>query len=120
MNDVFVPGVSCWRAMGDLPASGLDIRPRYERFDAQRRFGITLGPDHDPPGCRCGQVIRGRIPPIECPLFGQGCTPLAPVGPCMVSSEGTCAAWYKYADIETADTARRPQSGTHRADTLPA
>ena len=78
------------------PGSGLALRPAFERFDALRHFGVELGEDQDPPGCRCGEVIQGKITPAACALFATHCTPTAPVGPCMVSSEGTCAAWYKY------------------------
>jgi hydrogenase expression/formation protein HypD len=96
LERVFVLGDTAWRALGVIPESGLDLRPAYERFDAVRRFGIRLGEDEDHPGCLCGEVIQGKAVPAECSLFGQVCTPLNPVGPCMVSSEGTCSAWYKY------------------------
>ena len=96
MDEVFEPADTVWRAMGTIAASGLELRPRYRRFDALRHFELELGPDYDPPGCRCGQVIQGKSEPCECPLFATACTPSQPVGPCMVSSEGTCAAWYKY------------------------
>jgi len=93
---VFEPAVAVWRAMGTIPDSGFDWRPKYRRFDALGRFGVELGEDDDPPGCRCGEVIQGKLTPGECPLFDRGCSPTRPIGPCMVSSEGTCAAWYKY------------------------
>jgi hydrogenase expression/formation protein HypD len=96
LDRVFVPTDTVWRALGTIPASGLALAADYERFDAEKRFGIELGDDEDPQGCRCGEVIQGKVEPIECTLFGNVCTPLQPVGPCMVSSEGTCAAWYKY------------------------
>jgi len=96
LADVFVPADSSWRAIGVIPDSGLELRERYRRFDALSRFDIAMGEDYDPPGCRCGEVIQGRIQPRDCTLFGNPCTPARPVGPCMVSSEGTCAAWYKY------------------------
>jgi hydrogenase expression/formation protein HypD len=96
LADVLRPGPAVWRAMGTIPSSGLDLRPRYRRFDVLQRLSISIGADYDPPGCRCGQVIQGRVEPGECPLFGNVCTPSAPIGPCMVSSEGTCAAFYKY------------------------
>ncbi len=85
-----------WRALGVIPRSGLEFRPAYRRFDALERFGVALGEDADHPGCRCGAVITGRVLPTDCGAFGRACTPLTPIGPCMVSSEGTCAAWYKY------------------------
>jgi len=93
---VFTPGAALWRAMGELPASGLDLRDEYKSFDALEHFEISIGPDVCPPGCLCGEVIQGKADPADCPLFAKTCTPMEPVGPCMVSSEGTCAAWYKY------------------------
>jgi len=96
IDEVFEPAPAVWRAMGTIPASGLELRPPYRRYDARERFGIELGDDYEPPGCLCGQVIQGKVAPAACPLFGSQCTPISPVGPCMVSSEGTCAAWYKY------------------------
>ncbi|HRX85340.1 MAG TPA: hydrogenase formation protein HypD [Phycisphaerae bacterium] len=96
MDRVFEPAPARWRAMGELPASGLRLRPAYAAFDAWRRFDLTEGDDYDPPGCRCGEVIQGKSQPADCALFATACTPLNPIGPCMVSSEGTCAAWYKY------------------------
>jgi hydrogenase expression/formation protein HypD len=102
IDKVFEPAAAVWRAMGSLPGSGLELRQPYRRYDALERFGVVMGPDVDPPGCLCGQVIQGKVKPIECGLFGNTCTPLTPVGPCMVSSEGTCAAWYKYRRQPTA------------------
>jgi hydrogenase expression/formation protein HypD len=78
----------------------------YGEFDALRRFGVALDADCEHPACRCGDVLRGRSRPDECPLFGRSCTPFFPLGPCMVSSEGTCAAWYRY-ESAGADAARR-------------
>ena len=96
MDRVFQPTDAVWRAIGTIPASGLALREAYQRFDALDHFAITLGQDTEPPGCLCGQVIQGKTEPTQCPLFAQQCTPVTPIGPCMVSSEGTCAAWYKY------------------------
>lgn len=96
VDRVFIPAAAMWRAIGVLPESGLELRAEYRWFDALERFGMTYGPDESPAGCRCGDVIQGRLSPPECALFGKSCTPSQPVGPCMVSSEGTCAAWYKY------------------------
>jgi hydrogenase expression/formation protein HypD len=115
---VFEPGDSAWRALGVMPESGLDVREEYAEFDAFRRFGIALGEDHDPPGCRCGEVITGKCSPVECRLFGSVCTPIYPVGPCMVSSEGTCQAWFKYRRHES-DRSVRP-SGPTLASPVPA
>ncbi|MBN2210154.1 MAG: hydrogenase formation protein HypD [Sedimentisphaerales bacterium] len=96
INDVFEPADAVWRAMGTLPMSGLKLRDKFRAFDALEHFGLTEGPDVEPPGCRCGEVIQGKVEPKECSLFRKRCTPMSPVGPCMVSSEGTCSAWYKY------------------------
>ncbi len=96
VDQVFEPGDAAWRALGVMPESGLDVRPEYAAFDAFRKFDLVLGEDHEPPGCRCGEVITGRCGPADCKLFGTVCTPIYPVGPCMVSSEGSCQAWFKY------------------------
>lgn len=96
LDQVFEPADTEWRGMGVLPKSGLELREDFERYDAKKRFDLTLGKDYDPPGCCCGEVIQGKVHPIECKLFGEACTFENPVGPCMVSSEGTCAAWYRY------------------------
>ncbi|MEK6643117.1 MAG: hydrogenase formation protein HypD [Planctomycetota bacterium] len=96
LDQVFEHSDAPWRALGVIPQSGLDFRPAYQRFDALRRLDVTVGADLDNPACRCGEVIQGKIDPVDCPLFDRGCTPLMPIGPCMVSSEGTCSAWHKY------------------------
>lgn len=96
LRRVFVPSDTVWRALGVIPMSGFDLAPEFQAFDALQRFGIEVGDDMDNPACRCGEVILGRIEPCDCALFGDECTPLTPIGPCMVSSEGTCAAWFKY------------------------
>lgn len=93
---VFQPGPALWRAMGELPGSGLDLRGEYKNFDTFEHFGMEIGPDVCPQGCLCGEVIQGKTSPEKCSLFAKTCTPINPIGPCMVSSEGTCAAWYKY------------------------
>lgn len=99
MERVLVVADAPWRKLGAIAGSGLELAPAYRRFDALTRFGLTLGDDEDDPACLCGDVIQGKTEPAECPLFGAGCTPLTPIGPCMVSSEGTCAAWYKYGAV---------------------
>ena len=96
IEKVFVPAAAEWRAMGSIPASGLALRGHFVRLDARAKFGVEFGPDYEPPGCRCGEVIQGKLEPTKCALFAVKCSPTNPVGPCMVSSEGTCAAWYKY------------------------
>lgn len=85
-----------WRGLGRVPYSGLRIKRTYATFDAERRFSIPDVPVEENKACQCPAIIRGIKEPPECPLFGNGCTPGNPVGSCMVSSEGACAAWYKY------------------------
>jgi hydrogenase expression/formation protein HypD len=87
-----------WRGFGMIPDSGLEIREEFAMFDAS-----SLCPDNgylnrDPAGCRCGEILQGLCTPVQCPLFATRCTPLEPVGPCMVSGEGTCAAFFKYGE----------------------
>jgi len=89
-----------WRGLGTIAGSGLRLREAFSRFDAPGRFGLPMPEPFDPPGCRCGEVLRGVTQPPECTLFAQACTPEHPVGPCMVSTEGTCAAYYKYRRTE--------------------
>lgn len=96
----FRPGPAVWRGLGLIASSGLELRPEWEKFDARKRFSlppVSTGYGAEVAGaCRCGEVLRGRIGPDECPLFGRACTPGRPQGPCMVSSEGACAAYYRY------------------------
>jgi hydrogenase expression/formation protein HypD len=93
---IFEPADMEWRGLGVIVGSGLAIRQEYADFDAQARFAITVPEAKEPPGCLCGQILKGKIAPPACPLFGRRCTPATPVGPCMVSSEGTCSAWFNY------------------------
>lgn len=97
MARVFEVSEAEWRGVGRLPASGLALRPEYARFDAARAFPVEVAPSGEPAGCRCGDVLRGVLEPPDCPLFRRVCTPADPVGPCMVSAEGACAAYYQYA-----------------------
>ncbi|MHA2405776.1 MAG: hydrogenase formation protein HypD [Candidatus Hermodarchaeia archaeon] len=96
IEQVFVPVDSRWRGIGIIPESGLALREEYMSFDVRTRFKIEL--EHQkfemPPGCKCGEVLRGIMRPEECPLFGTKCTPENPIGPCMVSTEGTCSVVY--------------------------
>ncbi len=96
IDEVFETCLAIWRGLGEIPGSGYRIREAYAKFDAVLRFNPTIEPTQDPKGCRCGDVLRGIMPPNECPLFRKVCTPENPVGPCMVSSEGSCAAYYRY------------------------
>lgn len=96
MDACFTPCDSVWRGLGMIPMSGMALRPEWAEFDARTRLGLKPRPGTPIPGCRCGEVLRGIITPQECPLFGKACTPQEPVGPCMVSSEGSCGAWFRY------------------------
>jgi hydrogenase expression/formation protein HypD len=96
MDRVFEVSAANWRGLGTVPASGLGLRTEFAQFDATHRFAVDPGPVREHKGCRCGDVLRGTITPPECPLFGQGCTPARPIGPCMVSAEGACAAYYQF------------------------
>ena len=96
MADVFEPCDAAWRGLGVIPGSGLAIREELAGFDAVRRFGLEVGETPEPKGCACGEILSGTKIPPECALFRTRCTPMSPVGPCMVSSEGTCAAYYRY------------------------
>ncbi len=99
MNAVFEPSPANWRGIGVVPESGLRLRKEYQRFDAELSFDIDPGPTLEPKGCLCGDVLRGVKTPIDCKLFGGTCTPEHPVGPCMVSSEGSCASYYHYGTL---------------------
>ncbi len=96
MAEVFDTADASWRGIGTIPASGLKIRAAYGDFDAEKRFDIPAPPPRPASGCKCGQILTGRLLPPQCPLYGKSCTPDDPTGPCMVSSEGTCAAYFKY------------------------
>jgi hydrogenase expression/formation protein HypD len=97
MEHAFEVQAAEWRGLGVVPASGLGIRPEFARFDAALLFDVDPGPTREHPGCLCGDVLRGTVTPPQCPLFGQACTPARPIGPCMVSAEGACAAYYQFA-----------------------
>ena len=99
MNQCFEPRFDLWRGLGGIGDSGLGLRDELEAFDAEKRFRIRYAETETPTACRCGEVITGRLSPERCPLFGTRCTPEDPVGPCMVSSEGACAAAWKYAGV---------------------
>ncbi|NCC51362.1 MAG: hydrogenase formation protein HypD [Spartobacteria bacterium] len=96
MQTYLQPADASWRGLGAISASGWDLKEEYARFDACRKFDLTLTAGQVPNGCRCGDVIKGKLAPRECLLFGTVCTPSNPVGPCMVSTEGSCAAAYRY------------------------
>jgi len=96
VDEIFEPADMEWRGLGVIPGSGLAIRSEYADFDAEVRLGITLQEAKEAKGCRCGEILKGMSIPPQCPLYKTKCTPQSPIGPCMVSSEGTCAAYYKY------------------------
>lgn len=98
MKRVFQVQATEWRGLGVVPASGLALRDEYRSFDALFRFPIQVEPGQEPIGCCCGDVLRGLFVPTECPLFGRVCTPDNPIGPCMVSGEGACAAFLQYGE----------------------
>lgn len=95
---VFEPDTACWRGMGTVTESGLKLRSEYRDFDARAIFSVDPGPVREPKGCICGEILRGIKTPLDCTLFGKVCMPESPVGPCMVSSEGACSAYYMYGD----------------------
>ncbi len=96
LAEVFVPCDTSWRGIGGIPGSGLAIRGAFAAFDAEKALPVEVEEPREHPGCRCGEILRGKVSPFDCPLFGTVCTPESPVGACMVSSEGTCAAAHKY------------------------
>ncbi len=96
MDEVFEIDGANWRGISVVAQSGLRINQKYEHFDASTIFQLNLKPVREPKGCRCGDILRGIATPPECKLFGKICTPEKPIGPCMVSNEGACAAYYKY------------------------
>jgi hydrogenase expression/formation protein HypD len=97
LHQVYEPVDAPWRGLGTIPGSGLGFREEFAAFDAIRKFGLdSVETGSEPDGCACADVLLGVMDPPQCPLFGNMCTPESPVGSCMVSSEGSCAAWFKY------------------------
>ncbi len=97
MMEVFIPTEGNWRGIGVVAYSGAKFKNEYEQYDAERKFVIPkIVSKPEPYNCRCSEVLIGKISPFECPLFAKSCTPQKPKGACMVSQEGTCAAYYKY------------------------
>lgn len=96
MASVFEPADAEWRGLGRIPGSGLALRKEFASWDAAVSFPLNVPPARELNGCRCGEVLRGILRPPDCGLFGATCRPEHPVGPCMVSSEGSCAAAHKY------------------------
>ncbi|AFZ27485.1 hydrogenase expression/formation protein HypD [Cylindrospermum stagnale PCC 7417] len=102
MNQVFAVRENFdWRGLGEIPNSGLKIRAEYAQFDAEIKFTIPNLKVADHKACKCGEILKGVLKPWECKVFGTACTPETPIGTCMVSSEGACAAYYKYGRLST-------------------
>jgi hydrogenase expression/formation protein HypD len=100
-----------WRGLGEVPYSALAIKERFGAWDAERRYGIVYRPVPDHKACECGAILRGVKKPTDCKVFGIVCTPENPIGSCMVSSEGACAAHYTYGRFRTAESGP-PKSGS--------
>ena len=96
INEYFESCDANWRGLGTIPQSGLKLKNKYSRWDATKQFDIDVPESQEPKACQCGFVLRGIKIPTDCPLFGKTCTPERPIGACMVSSEGSCAAYFKY------------------------
>ena len=96
MEQVFEPCPAQWRGMGEVAGSGLKLRKKYQQYDAELNFEFDAGQPRESQGCICGDILRGVKTPDDCSLFGKACTPQNSVGPCMVSSEGSCSAYYLY------------------------
>lgn len=96
LNEVFEVRDASWRGLGTIRNSGLDIKDKYKNFDALRCFDMQAKEIEDPKGCICGEILAGIKTPPDCPFYKRVCTPIEPVGPCMVSTEGTCAAYYRF------------------------
>ena len=94
--EVFNECESYWRGLGKVNNAGLEIKEKYKEFDSLSKFNISFLKENDNKGCSCGEVLIGLKEPRECKLFETVCTPLTPIGACMVSEEGACSAYYKY------------------------
>ncbi len=103
IEEVFEPVDAEWRGIGVIPGTGLGIREEFAEFDALKKVPVTPPEPKEIKGCQCGEVLRGVILPFECKLFAKACVPEHPIGPCMVSSEGSCAAYYRYTDYGKSD-----------------
>ncbi len=98
LQDMLEPSSDPWRGLGPIEGGSLRLKAGLARFDAARQLALPETADEEPAGCLCARVIAGEAEPPQCGLYGRRCTPDVPVGPCMVSSEGTCAAWFRYGD----------------------
>ncbi len=95
-HQVFEICDTSWRGIGNIPSSGMTLKKEYAKFKATHKFNIQIPEVPEPAGCACGKILMGLKTPLECKLYKKACTPMTPVGPCMVSSEGSCAAFYRY------------------------
>ena len=100
MDEVFEKEDSIWRGIGMIPFSGLRIGDDYKEFDALTQINVQVEKSREPKGCLCGLVIQGKKTPLDCPFFARKCNPRNPIGPCMVSSEGSCQAYFKYGQVK--------------------
>ena len=96
MKKIFQVVPRKWRGIGEIPQSGLGLRPEYDQFDAEKKFSVEKIEVKESPQCISGEILQGYKKPVECPAFGNDCTPEHPLGATMVSSEGACAAYYRY------------------------
>jgi hydrogenase expression/formation protein HypD len=99
LDEIFQAEDSLWRGIGTIPLSGLAIKEEYEEYDAEKKIPVQVEKSREPKGCLCGLVIQGKKSPVDCPYFAKQCTPQSPIGPCMVSSEGSCQAYFKYGQM---------------------
>lgn len=99
IREVMEPYDARWRGLGTIERSGLRLRESYEAFDAVKKFAVPEITGRENPACRCGEVLRGECEPTGCPCFGKSCTPENPAGACMVSAEGSCAAYYRFGGV---------------------
>jgi hydrogenase expression/formation protein HypD len=123
INEVFTVRENFdWRGLGDIPNSGLKIRTKYAQFDAELKFTIPNLKVADHKACKCGEILKGVLKPWECKVFGTACTPETPIGTCMVSSEGACAAYYKYGRLSKVAKKNIPEKSqvTISQEPLPA
>lgn len=116
IGEVFEPVDVAWRGLGEIPLSGLRLRDEYVSLDAERAFEIDVSYSREPAGCSCGSILRGVKQPYECGLFARACTPENPVGPCMVSFEGTCSAFYQYGEWRVTRSGRARAGSSFRYD----
>jgi hydrogenase expression/formation protein HypD len=116
IDQVFTVCDAEWRGIGTIPRSGLTFNKKFKGYNSIHRFKIKVPKSKVPRGCRCGEVLLGLIVPPECRLFGKTCVPSSPIGPCMVSSEGACAAYYKYGPTRHKCKAGKRHNRAKRAD----